>query len=92
MSKCRVCKLSEAEWAWQPFGPDEGIGSFALLGNHYRGFPVVKICEQCKDDIQAGLPMEFEYKGTRYIAGDDEVLAVPGYVGDPLHWWVATHE
>jgi hypothetical protein len=41
--KCQVCKQEQAEWAWQPFGPNETPDSYTLIGSHYRGFPVIKV-------------------------------------------------
>lgn len=64
--KCKVCKKQEAIWAWQPFGPDECIDSFVVLGSHYRGFPIVKICNDCKFKWQQGWPLTFTYKGVQY--------------------------
>ena len=58
MKKCERCKrmnketIGEALWAWQPFGPDEQP-SYSLLGSHYRGFPVIKICDDCKKETEA---------------------------------------
>lgn len=48
MAKCQLCKTKEAIWAWQPDGPGEDEYTFTALGHHYRGFPVVKVCEPCK--------------------------------------------
>lgn len=78
--KCQCCKGQEVEWSWQPFGP--GIGTevvFTLPGSHYRGYPVIKVCSDCKAIIQHGTaPVHFTYKGTRYTAanyGADAVVA-----------------
>jgi hypothetical protein len=75
--KCQICKDEEAQWAWQPFGPAETPDSFAFLGNHYRGFPVIKVGDVCKNAFQTGdFLVEFEYKGHHYIGKDHEVREV----------------
>ena len=70
--KCQICKNAPAEWAWQPFGPHDGPLSFALLGGHYRGFPVIKVCGFCKAEriencAEPGEPVRFVYKYTPYV-------------------------
>lgn len=76
---CQCCKEQEAEWSWQPFGPGIGTeGVFTLPGSHYRGYPVIKICSECKAIIQHGTAVHFTYKSTRYTAanyGADAVVA-----------------
>jgi hypothetical protein len=72
--KCsRIGCENEAEYAWQPFGPDSSpIGTFTMLGWHYRGFPTLKLCGDCHDNIT--LPntptsepvMHFVYKSHGY--------------------------
>jgi hypothetical protein len=75
--KCQVCKDEEAIWAWQPFGPNETPDSFAFLGNHYRGFPVIKVGDVCKNAFQTSdFLVEFEYKGHHYIGKDHQVREV----------------
>lgn len=66
MSKCNICRENESSWAWQPFGPNDTPDCFALLGNHYRGFAVVKVCDDCKDKVQAGKGIQFSYKRRHY--------------------------
>jgi hypothetical protein len=84
MSRCAVCK-AEAEWAWQPFGPDSIEPTAATLGSHYRGFPAIKLCDVClRDAAQNGF--EFMYKGQRYIIKDKWPVEVPEYVSDALLW------
>lgn len=73
MAKCAVTKTDEVEWYWQPFGPDEGINCFTLPGNHYRGFPVIKIGQAAKERIESGLAVTFTYKDVEYVASDGEV-------------------
>ena len=70
--KCQVCRHADAEWSWQPFGPDENPLSFALIGSHYRGFPVVKVCDFCKREaiencVETGTPVRFTLKETEYV-------------------------
>lgn len=62
-------------WAWQPFGPDESIMSFSLAGNHYRGFPVVKVTDEEKQQIERGERFEFTFKKTRYILDNNVISA-----------------
>ena len=66
MDKCHVCQNNVAEWAWQPFGPSEDADCFTALGSHYRGFPVIKICDDCKQRYQSGEPLVFVYRGLWY--------------------------
>ena len=77
MAKCKLCREREAEWAWQPFGPDEEVASFSFLGSHYRGFPVIKVCDPCKQDIErtlaVGGSIVFSYKNKLYRATADDV-------------------
>ena len=62
MVKCRICHENIALWAWQPFGPGKPSEGFTLLGNHYRGYPVIKICESCKRGYEAGNAKVFTFK------------------------------
>lgn len=69
--KCQICKHADAEWSWQPWGPDESPLSFTLPGSHYRGFPVVKVCDFCKRESLeviaiTGKRVEFSHKGNTY--------------------------
>ena len=43
--KCQICRKREAEWAMQYIGED--TPTFSTLGSHYRGFKVVKVCDEC---------------------------------------------
>lgn len=85
MSKCVSCKINEAEWAFQPFGPDEKF-SVSLLGWHYRGFAVIKLCNDCKDELVDHNGFEFDYQGNHYIMDDGECVEVPPFVSDALAW------
>jgi hypothetical protein len=46
MVKCQLCRLNEALWAMQYI---DGEFTFTLLGSHYRGSRVVKVCDACKE-------------------------------------------
>lgn len=60
--KCQTCHRHIAQWAWQPCGPDDNIrAAFTFLGEHYRGFQVVKVCDECKDRIKSGNHVEWRY-------------------------------
>jgi len=48
---CQICDTNEAEWAMQYVASDRP--SFSSLGSHYRGFPVTKVCDPCKEGIIA---------------------------------------
>jgi len=48
---CQICKAGEALWALQYVG--ENTPTFSTLGSHYRGFAVTKVCDGCKDEMQA---------------------------------------
>lgn len=70
MARCQVgpkCE-SDAESAWQPFGPDDRVLCFTDLGAHYRGFPVVKCCESHRLSMGQGTAQNFKYKGQWYLA------------------------
>ena len=45
--RCEICKEREAIWAMQYVGED--TPTFSTLGSHYRGFRVVKVCDECKE-------------------------------------------
>ena len=51
MRNCERCKEREAVFAVQYVGDDKP--SVSLLGSHYRGFRVTRLCEECKDAILA---------------------------------------
>ena len=77
--KCQACKRQESElWAWQPFGPGEDIRTmFMVPGSHYRGFPIIKVCDSCKNDFEHGdFAVRFEYKGHKYIGENHQVREV----------------
>ena len=58
MAKCRVCKQEEAIWAMQYIGED--VPTFSRIGSHYRGFGVVKLCDNCKKAILVECPTQVE--------------------------------
>ena len=81
MVKCQAYheeqKPPAAEWAWQPFGPDESPDCFTALGSHYRGFPVIKVCGICKSAFQSGdFVVKFSYQGFHYLAKDHKITEV----------------
>jgi len=76
MRKCRICKEhKQGLWAWQPLGPAEAPReTFTVPGYYYRGFPVIPVCGLCKDKIQAGETVQFDYKRvTIKLVGNDLV-------------------
>ena len=91
IAKCQICKEQEAEWAWQPFGPStDSSECMAFLGSHIRGFVVIKVCEDCKENITKGHAMEFDYKGSHYIGDKLRVILCPSYISDPLAYFEDT--
>jgi hypothetical protein len=75
---CQSCKTrgTEAQYAWQPLGPDEKATSFMALGSHYRGFPVIKICGTCKHRIEQGQPVYFAVKSQQWLCEEGRVSRV----------------
>ncbi len=51
--KCEHCKTNEAVWAMQIIPGNDGRPSFTLPGSHYRGFPVLKVCNGCREHFLA---------------------------------------
>ena len=49
MVKCQQCGKRPAVWAVQDIAGELAIST---LGNHYRGFRVTKLCDECKDMVQ----------------------------------------
>ncbi len=76
--KCQICQREQAVWAWQPLGPSETPDdSYALIGSHARGFPVIKVGDTCKYAFQTGdFPVYFTYKGFRYLGQHHAVREV----------------
>lgn len=73
MKKCQICKQNERTWTWQPFGPDESpTGSFSVPGSHYRGFPTIGVCDDCKENIENGVETHYTYRGQEYIVNKKE--------------------
>ena len=54
---CIWCGEREATWAWQIIA---GESAMTLLGSHYRGFPMQKLCADCKDIVQAWIESDQE--------------------------------
>lgn len=81
--RCELCRLNNAIYAWQPLGPDESPRSLQVLGSHYRGFPLIRVCGECADPIsQSPLSSNsrvpsFVYKGQAYIVENEQVIKVP---------------
>jgi hypothetical protein len=59
--------MNESEWSMQPLGPDEKV-TFTLPGSHYRGFPVVRVCEVCRTKYKSGKNLTFTHKKVEYNA------------------------
>ena len=76
MDKCQEKKCNnDATWAWQPFGPsDTAPGSFTSLGWHYRGFPVIKLCDDHKQLHQNNIELPFTYKRITYWFQGDKLV------------------
>ncbi len=75
--KCQVCARNDVEWSWQPAGPGEDARCFTLPGSHYRGFPVVKVCDHCKQRIEYGKTLlHFMYKDQTYRYYDGQIEKV----------------
>jgi hypothetical protein len=53
MKKCEICKRNTADYYMQFIGEDKP--SFYRAGYHIRGFKIVKICDDCRFDIEKGL-------------------------------------
>ncbi len=67
--KCCCCGTSNAEIAWQPFGPADNCRddeSFMAPGFHYRGFPVLRVCDDCRGQLGNGEWLSFTYKGKQW--------------------------
>ena len=81
MTKCRIRKDRQAEWSWQPFGPaQDSAETFTTPGWHYRGFAVIPICEDCKERVQMGDGVRFEYRGVTYATVDGQPHETPRVV------------
>lgn len=65
--KCQICKQHDRDWSWQPLGPDDSPYTFALPGSHYRGFPVIGVCDWCKAKIERKEAVSFIYRGQRVV-------------------------
>ena len=47
--RCAYCE-NEAIWAMQFISSE--MPSFSRLGSYYRGFKVVKVCDDCKEHLK----------------------------------------
>ena len=66
-NRCQVCSNKPSEWTWQPdIDRDNARGTFTTPGSHYRGFMTVKVCDECKQHIQAGGDVTFTRRGTEW--------------------------
>ena len=64
MRRCACCR-DDAEGCWQPFGPADtptDPTAFPRPGFHARGFPVLPLCDTCKDLLRDGARVHFQYK------------------------------
>ncbi len=61
MIQCKICHVAVADWAWQPCGPGT-VMTFTTLGSHYRGYPVVKVCDWCKRRVQLQKTGHFQFR------------------------------
>lgn len=77
--KCQLCKqVAEITASWQPFGPDESIRCLTAPGSHYRGFPVLKVCQDCEQAISSGQRIpSFEFRNDAFIVQDEKVIKSP---------------
>lgn len=76
--KCSICHLNRSVYLWQPFGPDESPLLFARPGYHYRGFPTVRVCEDCRRRILEGKPVRVELirKGETWLYKEGKIEKV----------------
>lgn len=69
MAKCVTCgktEIADDGWTWQPFGPGEHALLFSFPGGHFRGFPALHVCDDCKQAIKRGEIVTFKYRGKVY--------------------------
>jgi len=72
---CRICKADvDAPNVCQPFGPDDKP-VFVLPGNHYRGFPTIRVCDGCKVRIEQGEQIAITYKGQQLTINEKQAIA-----------------
>lgn len=83
MNKCAICHAKPIDMTWQPCGPDESTTCFVTPGSHFRGFPAIGVCADCRDQITAALTtpnapdVAFIWKGSPYMATITGVVACP---------------
>jgi len=52
--KCQICKEREAVYAMQDLPGNDKL-SFYFLGEHIRGFKVIKVCIECMEARRDGM-------------------------------------
>jgi len=57
ITKCQVCKRNDAMLAAQKVAEDSF--TFSMLGSHYRGFKVVKVCHYCANLNVEGIEKKY---------------------------------
>ena len=68
-----------APWAWHPFGPGEPL-TFMMPGSHYRGFPVLRVCQDHKTELQAqkeDIALTYRQTPMCYAPAIDRVVQSP---------------
>ena len=74
-SRCNICNILTCHLlSWQPFGPNQDAtesSAFTCAGAHYRGFPVIKVCEVCMESILEERFGHFTYQGVFYVVDMD---------------------
>lgn len=78
--KCQCCKQEYAVDAWQPFGPSETVDCFTGIGSHYRGFPVIKVCDACHTKISQAVHESDKYGGFHFTYSDIPFVVVKNEV------------
>lgn len=78
--RCCIAECAEATaWAWQPFGPGE-TRTFMAPGSHYRGFPVLWVCQKHKQRLQAqkeDIALTYRQTPMCYAPAIDRVVQCP---------------
>ena len=68
MKRCQLCQSNMVEIMWQPFGPGEDALCFSFPGHHYRGFPSLGICMDCKEHLRdSSEDITFTYRKKAYV-------------------------
>lgn len=69
--KCRICSSNEAYSFCQPFGPEDKP-VFVREGYHYRGFPVIRVCDTCKESIESGKELAITYRNHKMTINESK--------------------